>query len=73
MSKTSLVATFTDAVGASETISWANIDPAVNRTSVRQFVNAVVSNSAALLKTTLTACTGVIIRTTTDTEVDISE
>lgn len=71
--KTSLVATFTDATGASETLSWANIDPATNRTSVRQLVNAVVSNSAALLKTTLTSCTGAIIRTTTDTEIDISE
>ena len=70
--KTSLVATFLNATGATETISWANFDPESPSSDIKSFINSVVSNSAALLKTALTSCTQAIVRTTTDTRVDLS-
>ena len=69
----SLICEFVTNAGSTRSITFGNIDPSVNRTSVRQLCTGIVSNSAALLKETFVSAKTATLRTTTDTPFDLSE
>lgn len=67
-----LVVDFMASDGTSKTLSWGNIDAEASASAYRNFANGVVSNSASLLKTTLTGVKSITIRTTTETNVPVT-
>lgn len=68
----SLICEFMNANGEKQSITFANADPASSKTSVKQLLSSLITNSSALLKVSLTSAVSATIRTVTDTPVDIS-
>lgn len=69
---TSLIVDFVQDGGATRRLSWANIDPETPSADIRAFVQGVVTNSGAILKSAFTSAQTAVLRTTTDTTVDLS-
>lgn len=68
---TDLRVVFETSGGTEKTITIADVDPEVATSNIKAFINGVVSNSATLFKVTFTGASSALLRTTTDTEVDI--
>lgn len=55
-----------------KTLTVQNVDPEVGSSNVNDFISALVTNSANALKFTVTGASKAVLRTTTDTEVNLS-
>lgn len=68
---TSLILSLSTSAG-DKTLTINNVDPSAQATDINALVSAIVTNSANALKFTVTSATKAVLRTTTDTEVNLS-
>lgn len=69
---TSLIVDFVQDSGTTRRLSWANIDPETPSADIRAFVQGVVTNSGAILNSALTSAQTAVLRTTTDTAINLN-
>lgn len=69
---TSLIVDFIQDTGTTRRLSWSNIDPEAPASAIRSFVQGVVTNSGAILNSALTSAQTAVLRTTTDTAINLN-
>lgn len=69
---TSLIVEFVDANNDTRSITWSNIDPETTASTIRTFINGVITASSSLLRVALTSAKSAKLRTTTESPVNLN-